>query len=274
LARWVCRGLERDEQVLYGQDNQGQDDHGQDNRVAPQRSVLAALREQGVDVQAAASAGQLLVLPLAALFGAGPGGLLARLEHARAAGYRGLRVSGQVPTARTGASEEAYPWLADSLEELCGTQPLSALCQYTLASTVGTRLAQATATHVGGVRELQLHTTQANGGLVLAGEIDASNELLLLATVRAATNKVADNQATTSIAAARNTPVATFWLDLRRVAFLSIGGCRALAAGTERFRERGGQVVLRVTSERIVARALRLVELGALPNVELVESLQ
>jgi anti-anti-sigma regulatory factor len=63
------------------------------------------------------------------------------------------------------------------------------------------------------------------------------------------------------------------WLDLRRVAFLSVGGCRALAVGTQRFRERGGRVVLLV-SEGIVARAVRLVELDALMKVELVELME
>ena len=114
LASWVRRGLEHDEQVIYGQDE----------TVAPQRSVLAVLREHGIDVQAATTGGQLLVLPLDALFGAGPGGLVTRLEHARAAGYRGARISGQIRTARTGAPEETYSWLATSFERLCRIQPL------------------------------------------------------------------------------------------------------------------------------------------------------
>ncbi|MGO8886655.1 MAG: STAS domain-containing protein [Streptosporangiaceae bacterium] len=36
----------------------------------------------------------------------------------------------------------------------------------------------------------------------------------------------------------------TFVLDLSRVGFLSASGCRALAAGTRRFRDAGGCVLL------------------------------
>src|SRR4051812_49243172 len=68
LARWVRRGLERDEQVLYGHDEDGRDDS-----PAPQRSVLAVLSEHGIDAEAATSAGQLRVLPSEALYGPGPG---------------------------------------------------------------------------------------------------------------------------------------------------------------------------------------------------------
>jgi hypothetical protein len=120
LAKWVRRGLERDEQVVYGQDES----------VAPKRSVLAVLAQHGIDVQAATADGRLLVLPLDAVYGAGTGGLMARLEQAWAKGYRGVRTSGETSVGRTGAPEEVYPGLAATLERLCRTQPLSALCPY------------------------------------------------------------------------------------------------------------------------------------------------
>jgi anti-anti-sigma factor len=255
VAEWVQWGLERDEQVIYGQDDTIAD--GQDDTIEPHRSVLAVLGEHGIDVQTATAEGRLLVLPPNALYGAGANGLMTRIECALAEGYRAVRTSGEVSAARTGAPEEVYPGLAYGLEWLCRTQPVSALCQYEHTSTVGTRLEQATAAHVGGIREAQLHTAETRDGLLLAGEVDASNELVLLSAVQAAS----------SIA------VAVLWLDLRRVAFLSVGGCRALAVGTQRFRERGGRVVLLV-SEGIVARAVRLVELDALMKVELVELME
>jgi hypothetical protein len=256
LAAWVRRGLEHGEQVLYGQDDP----------VAPHDSVLAELGDHGIDVQAATTTGQLQVIPVPALFAGGHDGLVARIEQARAAGYRGLRLSAQDSRARTGAPEETYPWLADSLERLYHTQPLSALCQYKWAATVGTRLEQAATAHIGGIRESQLRTAPAKDGLILFGEVDASNELLLLATIRAATTRAA-----AGTDASRGIPASRFSLDMRRVAFLSVGGCRALAVGTRRFREHGGHLRL-LAPMAIVARALRLAELDTLPNVEIVES--
>jgi anti-anti-sigma factor len=242
LAVWVRRGLERDEQVIYGQDD----------TVAPQRSILAVLAQQGVDVSAATAKGRLLVRPLAAVYGDGPGGQVERIKRALAEGYRGVRTSGEATAARTGAPEEIYAGLAGSLEQLCRTYPVSALCQYDRATTSAGRLEQAVATH-GGLRESQLHTAQADGRLQLAGQVDASNEPVLLAAVQAATS----------------TALGRFWLDLRRVATLSVGGCRALVIGTQQFRERGGQVVLLVAPQAIVERVLRLVGLDAVNNVEI-----
>ena len=252
LAKWVRRGLERDEQVVYGQDES----------VAPKRSVLAVLAQHGIDVQAATADGRLLVLPLDAVYGAGTGGLMARLEQAWAKGYRGVRTSGETSVGRTGAPEEVYPGLAATLERLCRTQPLSALCPYERGTTVGARLEQATAAHTGGIRESQLHTTTTDHGLILAGEVDASNELLLLAAVRAATSPA-------SIPTATSTVPGTLEIDLRRVSFLSAGGCRALAVGTQQFRDQGGGVLL-VAPQPIVERVLRLYGLDALTHVELI----
>src|SRR4051812_32451366 len=223
LARWVRRGLDRDEQVIYAQAD----------TVAPQRSVLAVLAQHGVDVQAATAEGRLLVLPLAAVYGVGPGGLVERIEQALAEGYQGMRTSGEASAALTGAPEDVYAGLARSLEQLCGTYPVSALCQYDRTTTARARLGQATATHAGRIRESQLHTAEADGGLVLAGEVDWSNELVLLSAVQAATSTTATSATS-----------GTFRVDLRRVTFLSVGGCRALAMGTQQFRDRGGSVLL------------------------------
>jgi anti-anti-sigma factor len=264
LATWVRWGLERDEQVIYGQDDPESSDPDfsgpeSPDPESPELSVLAVLARQGIDVQAATAQGRLLVLPLAAVYGAGPDEQVARVERALAEGYRGVRTSGQASAGRTGAPEEVYPGLARRVERLCRTHPVSALCQYDRAMTVGAGLEQAAAAHGGGIREAQLHTARTSDAtgsqLSLAGEVDWSNELVLLSAVEAAVSTASE----------------MFWLDLRRVAFLSVGGCRALVAGTQPFRDQGGQLLL-VAPQPIAERVLRLSGLDALLNVEIVGS--
>src|SRR4051795_9720159 len=75
LASWVRWGLERDEQVIYGHDDtdsSGIESSGIESSgiESSERSVLAVLARQGIDVQTATAQGRLLVLPLAAVYGA------------------------------------------------------------------------------------------------------------------------------------------------------------------------------------------------------------
>ncbi len=248
LAMWVRRGLERDEKVIFAQAE----------TVAPHRSVLALLAKQGVDVQAATAEGRLLVLPLAAVYHTGLGGQEERVERALSEGYRGVRLSGEASAALTVVPEHVYASLERSMDRLCRTHPVSTLCQYDRTTTAGARLDQATARHIGGIRESQLHTAEADGGLILAGEIDWFNELVLLSVLHAATSTAAINAVSE-----------TLRVDLRRVTFLSVGGCRALAVGTQQFRDRGGRVQLRAP-QLVVERILRLYGLDALLHVEVV----
>jgi len=246
LAGWVRRGLAREEQVICTQIE----------TESPQRSVLAVLGQHGIDAQAAAAEGRLLVLPPVAIYPVGVAGQLERIERALAEGYRGVRISGEASAALTAVSEQAFADLERLMDELCRTQPVSALCQYERASTTGAWLEQATAAHSAGIREAQLQTAEAGRGLLLAGEVDWSNELVLLSAVEAAVSTASE----------------MFWLDLRRVAFLSVGGCRALVIGTQAFRDRGGRVLL-VAPEPMVEEILRLVGLDSVENVEIVGSL-
>jgi anti-anti-sigma factor len=246
LAMWVRRGLERDEKVIFAQAR----------TVPPQRSVLSVLAQEGIDVQAATARGQLLVLPLEAVYHTGPDGKVTWVEHALAEGFRGLRLSGEASAAVTVVPEDVYATLERSMDELCRTHPVSTLCQYDRATTAGVRLDQATATHGGGIRESRLQTAVADGRLVLAGEVDWFNETVLLSAMHAA----ARPRATSSAAA-------TLRVDLRRVTSLSVDGCRALVVGTERFRDRGGRVRL-MASQPIVERVLRLCGLDGLMHID------
>jgi anti-anti-sigma factor len=246
LAKWVRRGLERDEKIVYAQLDIG----------PPQRSVLTVMADQGIDVEAMTSAGQFEVLPPTVVYGAGVDGQVELIDRALAEGYRGVRTSGEVSTSlRIMAPGEVYAGLDPCLEQLCDTYPLSTLCQYDSTATEGLRLDRATATHVAGIRESQLQTAERDGTLILTGEVDDSNELVLVSAVRAAARSAA---VTTS---------GTLRVDLRELTFLSVGGCRALPLGTERFRRQGGRVVL-LAPQGIVERILWLYGLDAWIRME------
>jgi anti-anti-sigma factor len=245
LAAWVRRGLARDEQVVYAEAD----------TVPPQRSILAVLAQHGVDVHSTTAEGRLLVLSPAAVYRAGPAFQVEMVERALAEGYRGVRTSGEASTALTIVPEQVYADLERSMDALCRTHPMSTLCQYDRATTTEARLDQATAAHGGGIRESQLHTAERDGELVLAGEVDWANELVLRSAVQAATSRVSE----------------MVRVDLRRVSFLSAGGCRALAVGTQQFRDRGGRVLL-VAPQPVVERVLRLYGMEALTHVELIVS--
>jgi anti-anti-sigma factor len=247
LAMWVRRGLERDEKVIFAQAE----------TVSTHRSVLAVLAQQGIDVQAPTAQGQLLVLPLAAVYRSGPGGHVERIDRALAEGYRGVRLSGEASAALTVVPEHVYASLERSMDQLCRTRPVSTLCQYDRTTTAGPHLDQATATHGGGIRESRLHTAEADGELVLAGEVDWFNEMVLLSVLQAAAGT------------AMRTVSETLRVDLRRVTSLSVGGCRALAVSTEQFRDRGGRVRL-VAPQPIVERVLQLCGLDGLTHMEVV----
>ena len=83
-----------------------------------------------------------------------------------------------------------------------------------------------------------------------------SNEMVLLSIIQAATSS-----------AATRTPSESFAVDLRWLTFLSVGGCRALAVGTQQLRDRGGCVLL-MAPQWIVERVLQLFGLDTRVRVE------
>jgi anti-anti-sigma factor len=203
LAAWVRRGLEREEKVVYT--------HFSD--VSSLSYLHFALREQGVDVSKAAAEGRLAEVPVRELTrGSWQDALL---ERALADGFRSARL------------------LADSASALCalsnrGGRQIPAMCQYDATTTTEHLLHDILSAHWTGVRERQLQTAPTPNGLAVAGELDASNDRVLTATLRAATGAAG----------------AAFRLDLSGVRFLDASAGRALLLATERFRARGGVLVL------------------------------
>jgi anti-anti-sigma factor len=236
LASWVSRGLEREEKVIYTEVP----------TEPSERSLLSVLAEHGVDGDAATRDGRLLVLPLAEFYPAvGEEGFVMGML---AEGFPALRVSAEANAALTIQSPEGYARVEESIDRLCRSHRYSALCQYDRESTTGDWLRRTVGIHVNGIREHQLRTTESPAGLTVAGEIDTDNSEVLAAAVLAATASAAG----------------TFRLDLGRVSFMDVAGCRALVAGTEPFRDAGGDAVLIPSPS--VARVARLLDVDTLPG--------
>jgi anti-anti-sigma factor len=245
LAAWVRRGLENDEKVVYTE-VVGRSEKG---------SLLAVLRENGVDAVAATAEGRLSIIPIPEFYPAG--GQLPVIERALAEGYRGLRIAAEASTALTFLTWPAYMAIEREIDEIARTHPLSAMCQYEQPSTVDGHLSDVVSSHVSGIREWLLSTGdgEGEGELILAGEIDVSNSELLTCALREATSRVPE----------------TFRLDLARVDFLSAGACRGIAEGTRQFREGSGTVLL-VGFQPPIASVLRLSGLAELDGMKLVGS--
>jgi anti-anti-sigma factor len=243
LAAWVRRGLENDEKVVYTE---------VDGR-SEEASLLAVLRQNGVDAVAAAAEGRLSVIPIPDFYPAG--GQLPVIERALAEGFRGLRIAAEASTALTFLTWPAYMAVEREIDEITRTHPLSAMCQYEQASTVDDHLSDVVSSHLTGIREWLLSTGDGDGELVLAGEIDVSNAELLTCALRAATSRAAD----------------TLRLNLVRVDFLSAGACRAIAEGTRQFRDDSGTVLL-VEPQPPIASVLRLSGLAELNGIKLIGS--
>ena len=240
LVTWIRRGLDNNEKVIFTEP-----------RGEPaERSVGTVLRRHGIDVAAATAEGRLSMVPLPEFYP--PGGQAERVERALAEGLRGLRMTAEAKAALTFLSWRAYMEIERGLDAISGTHPLSAMCQYEQALTIGDSLQEVTASHVGGIRERQLSTGADDGSLVLAGDLDMSSEQLLTYALEVATSR----------------SPGPFRLDLSRVEFLGAAGCRGLDQGTRKFRNGGGRVVLAAPGPA-VERILRLAGVDLLKNMDL-----
>lgn len=218
VGAWIRRGLAVDAKIYYTQ------------RPLPdtdERSLVRLL----VDVPEAGAAldrGQIEVVSALdpSAYDLGRSG--AEVDGALAEGYSSVRWSGEVQTAWWTMSPDEHHRLERTVETLCLTRPVDVLCQYPADDSVGI-LRHLAGIHGGGVRDTLFHATPVADGLALAGEVDASNRDVLLALLAGTTSAAAPT---------------TFRLDLHDLAFLDVGGARALLDGTSHYRARGGTVRL------------------------------
>lgn len=239
LAAWVRRGLERGEKVIYA-----------DGPVASQDSLVAVLEATGLDTGAARRDGRLAVLPLEEFYP--PAGQDGVVERALAEGFSAVRMSAEATAALTLLAPDDYLRTERTMDLLCRTRPVSAMCQYARAAMTGPALRATVEAHVIGVRQTRFATGDIGHGLVLRGEIDLVNADVFAAVVATATSRGGG-------------PV---WLDLAAVDFLDVAACRALLTASGDFRAKGGQLVL-VAPPLEVERTMRLLGLAAEPGVHL-----
>jgi anti-anti-sigma factor len=240
FAAWARRGLEQGEKVICTE--------GPAEPARP--SVLALLAAHGIDVVKAAGQGRLLVLPASQVYPAGC--QMQVVDQAAAEGFPTMRMAVEANTALGMLGENGYAEFERTIDRLCRTRPVSALCQYDRELVTAERMPQVAGLHLAGILERQLCTSATQDSVRVVGEIDRTNEELLTCGLRAATAEASES----------------FEVDLRAVTFLGVAGYRALVAGTQAFRDRGGQVRLTVSGPG-VELVLRLLDIDRHPRLEL-----
>jgi anti-anti-sigma factor len=254
LAAWVRRGLDLDEKVICTEAP----------GVAAEDSVRMVLDEHDVDVAAATADGRLAMLPLAEFYP--PAGQVPVVERALAEGFTRVRMTAEASAALGLLTESDYARIERTMDELCRTRPVSAMCQYERSVTSAARLREIVAVHLVGIRESGFRTRSAEDGIAVSGEVDISNADTFAAAVDAAVQAAgspikdaATEDATTTIVR----------LDLGDVCFVDVAACRALVTSTQWFRHGGGRVLV-VAPQPAVERTLRMLDIDQLPGLEII----
>jgi anti-anti-sigma factor len=172
-------------------------------------------------------------------------------------------VTAEASTALGVLDESDYAAIERKMDQLCRTQPVSAMCQYARHSTSGARLREVVGVHLVGIRETNLRITSDTYGTAFGGEIDISNVDTFAAAIQAAM------QAVHAGGAAVGAATGVAWLDLGEVGFVDAGACRALGTATSWFRHGGGHVLV-VAPQPTVERILRLLAIDQLPGLEVI----
>jgi anti-anti-sigma factor len=235
LAAWAQDGLEQRERLVCAE-------------LPAPAAVVPLLARCGVAAPEAEASGALEAVPVddvPAL--AAPARLGEHLERALDDGYRGLRLSLEIPAAAPSLCAD----VAGSARQVGGAGRISLLCRHD-RGTRRRHLPALVAAHPDGLRTANLTTRPVGEGLALAGEVDISNVELLGAALEQA--------------ARGSRP--TLWLDLTDLRFMDVAGCRELASSTRGFRNNGGTVLL-VDPLPPVAHVLRLLGVDQLRGMEI-----
>jgi anti-anti-sigma factor len=215
LTEWVTRGLESGERVIYAE-----------LPAQPDVSLRAALEEQRVDVDTARTEGRLHLVSPAEMYA--PEGPERLVDQAIAEGFPAVRFSAEATATLAVLTPDDLLASERRTEWLCHTRPVSGLCQYPRAVTTGSRLRRTVALHRDGVRQSWFSSRDTGDGLELHGAIDRANVDVFTAV----------------LAGMCDTKSSVVVVDLNAVTFIDVAGCRALIAATERFRSRGGRVLV------------------------------
>lgn len=214
VTSWVRRGLDLGSKILC---TQPPDDH-------PERSLAVLFRDEP-DALEAMDRGQIKVIA-ADRSTYEPAFIETEVDAALSEGYPSVRWTGDATTAWDVIPRSRHEIVERATDELCTSRPLSVLCQYS-ALECGDAVGFLSQSHGGGLREQLFQAAPVDGGLAVAGELDASNQKILHSLLKTATDASGHDR---------------FVLDLRWVDFLDLPGARALMFGTLDYRSGGGQV--------------------------------
>lgn len=237
LLSWVEQGLARGEKVVYS--------------TVADDPLLPSLSAGDVGSGSPLREGQLTVVPSEELF---PGQRQAELVgQALEEGYPAVRLSARAEVALREARLEEYRAVDQLTDELCATQPLTALCQLAEGAADDDTLRTVLDSHSGGVEDAQMRLRRCDGELVLSGEVDFTSADLLARALGSLCRPDAAGRAV---------------LDLSELTFIDVAGCRALALGTESLRRGGGTVVVRGAVGHL-GKVLRMLRIDELAGMEL-----
>lgn len=215
LVAWIRHGLVQGEKVIHGQ-----------VEVSLPPDIAETLTEQGIDVSAALDDGQLSIESPQDL--GRPGRTREIIEQALAEGYRAARISVDSPLVGD-FLDGAQADLENMLDDHCRHYPFSALCQYRANILDASVLEIAVKLHAGEIRTAHLITGMDAGRMVVAGELDVTNDTLLTLLLKVVSASASERLV----------------VNLSSVNFMGVAAARALVEGTADFRDAGGRVMLR-----------------------------
>ncbi|MGC9665414.1 MEDS domain-containing protein [Planosporangium sp. 12N6] len=239
LAAWICRGLDHGDKVVYAEVP----------RTAGE-SVLDSPDGCGVEFAAAVADGRLVALPLERFYSRGDQESV--VDQALAEGFRSVRMATEASATFGTESWSAYLDIERTIDRLCRTRPVSALCQYAHAATAPATLRELVAVHRARLRHSALNMASDPRGLVLSGEIDCGNADAFAAAL--------------AIASACGERMLR--LDLTALEFMDVTACRQLLHASHGFRQAGGHVILEAP-RWMVSWTLRLLGIDQFAGIDL-----
>lgn len=216
LADWFAAGLVNDDKLFYV-----------DVADWGVESLVAGLAGRGLDANRALEGKRLEFVSLEDMLNLGvEGGLVERsLVDEGHAAVR-LAVRGDAVADHVGPEKQLA--IETELGRMCHEHHVSVLCQYDGRTTQAQRLGVALDLHPDRVYEADLSLRRRGSVIQVEGMLDTLDGEVLTRSL----HRMTLDEPTT-------TPVV---LDLRHVAALTVGACRALVNGTRAFRDRGGRV--------------------------------
>lgn len=226
------------------------------------RGLESALAQRGVDSRRSAEDGYLTALDAPDFYPAK--GQAALVDPLLASGRHGVRLVNSAEEALAYLGESGFHRVEQEMDDLCKTRPVMLLCHLHSETARGERPSPAldtfVETHGPELRGPWLTVHRTAGVVRLHGEVDVdSADLVETVLARAGEDHGA---------AGAPSHAAALVIDLSDLDFLDVAGYRALQRGTERWRGRGGTVLL-TGAGGLVRRVLELVGPGEDGDVRL-----